>query len=57
MQIRTSKEMSMRSECAILPTGPHVDVALGMLADFIREEAPGTRRSAPAGRCPWRATR
>jgi len=31
--------MSMRSECAILPTGPHVDVALGMLADFIREEA------------------
>ena len=31
--------MSMRSECAILPRGPHVDVALGMLADFIREEA------------------
>ena len=31
--------MSMRSECAILPTGPHVDVALDMLADFIREEA------------------
>src|SRR6185369_2017229 len=39
MQIRTSREMSMRSEYAILPTGPHVDVALGMLADFILEEA------------------
>ena len=49
--------MSMRSECAILPTGPHVDVALGMLADFIREEAHRDEEVSPAGRCPWRATR
>jgi hypothetical protein len=37
----------MRSECDILPTGPHVDVAMGMLADFIREEAHRYEKVSP----------
>lgn len=49
--------MSMRSEFAILPAGPHVGVALDMLAHFIREEAHRYEKACPCRPLSWRATR